>query len=248
MDQNSIYSTLPQHSLPKSIFLHLFPGVLVLVFYLLMAPYLKSHGYPAVIGVLLGFLLIGIPTQFFIMLREGKGLLGYYTYKGVLYYMKKLSFRNYLLLTIVFIVYAVLIMGIATPVSGMIKETMFSWLPEWYTSYDLGLDQNSSRTILICSFLAFLLIDGILNPVVEEIYFRGYLMPRLSRFRFWSVVMHAFLFALAHFWQPWNLLQIFILVAPIYYVVWKTRSLYISIIIHCLANTIGAFLTFAPLL
>jgi AcrR family transcriptional regulator len=43
------------------------------------------------------------------------------------------------------------------------------------------------------------------SMVVEELYFRGYLLPRISRFGGWAPVINCCLFALYHFWQPFNL-------------------------------------------
>jgi membrane protease YdiL (CAAX protease family) len=34
---------------------------------------------------------------------------------------------------------------------------------------------------LLVRFGAYLILDGFAGPIVEELYFRGYLLPRLSR-------------------------------------------------------------------
>ncbi len=90
-----------------------------------------------------------------------------------------------------------------------------------------------------------LIIDGVANPVVEELYFRGYLLPRISRFKASAPLLHAALFSAAHLWQPQNVLLIFLLVVPLYYLVWWKQNIYLSISVHSLANVIGAVLTIA---
>ena len=87
-----------------------------------------------------------------------------------------------------------------------------------------------------------LIIDGIGNPMVEELYFRGYLLPRISRFKAWAPLLRAGLFAMAHLWRPHNVPLIFLLVAPLYYLVWWKQNIYLSIAVHSLANLIGVVL------
>jgi membrane protease YdiL (CAAX protease family) len=93
-------------------------------------------------------------------------------------------------------------------------------------------------------FLLVLLVDGIVNPIVEEAYWRGYLMPRLSRFGVWAPIMNGFLFGLQHFWQPFNYPSIFLFTLLLAYVVWRKKNIYISIIAHCTVNIISTLLTF----
>ena len=85
-----------------------------------------------------------------------------------------------------------------------------------------------------------LVIDGFAHPIAEELYFRGYLLPRLSRFGAWCPVISALFFALFHVWQPYNIPVIFVTVLPWMYLVWWKRNVYLSILIHCLGNSVGA--------
>ncbi len=92
-----------------------------------------------------------------------------------------------------------------------------------------------------------LLIDGITVPFVEELYYRGYLLPRLSRLGWLAPVINALLFTLGHFWQPYNYPLIFLLVLPEICLVYWKRNIKISILLHCAGNTIGALLSLALL-
>ena len=87
------------------------------------------------------------------------------------------------------------------------------------------------------------MVDGIINPVVEELYFRGYLLPRISRLGWLSPLVSASLFTLAHFWQPYNYPTIFLIQLPLVYVVYWKRNIYIAILVHCAGNLIGAVLS-----
>ena len=82
----------------------------------------------------------------------------------------------------------------------------------------------------------------------EELYFRGYLLPRLSHWGWYAPIINAFLFTLQHFWQPYNYLLIFLLVLPEVMIVRWKRNIRFSILCHCTANTLGAVLTLIALL
>jgi hypothetical protein len=54
-------SDFPQHSLVKSLVLHVLPGILLTVAFLVFKPMLDSTGFPPLLAFLLAVLLIDIP-------------------------------------------------------------------------------------------------------------------------------------------------------------------------------------------
>ncbi len=62
---------MERHSLVKSISLHLLPGLLVVAFYLLLAPILNHQGYPSILALGLAAFFGIVPLQ-----------LGHLFYKG----------------------------------------------------------------------------------------------------------------------------------------------------------------------
>jgi hypothetical protein len=244
--KNSNDDTLsfPQQSLTQSVFYHFLPGLCILLFYLIISPWVIKIGFNPSFGVILGFVFVGIPLQLFIMLRVGVKVNKSISLSNVIFYRKKIPFWQYIAFSVIFIFYAVVVSSFLGPFNEFLLNGYFSWLPNWFTNSSPPIRQNTSQSIIVISFIALFLIDGLINPIIEEIYFRGFLLPRISRYRIWSPLINAILFSLAHFWQPWNTLQIFILVLPLYYLVWWKKNIYISITIHCLANIIGGILTF----
>jgi membrane protease YdiL (CAAX protease family) len=91
-------------------------------------------------------------------------------------------------------------------------------------------------------------LNGLAAPVVEELYFRGYLLPRLARFGAWAPLVNAVLFTIYHFWQPYAYLSILALMLPFIYLVWWKRNVYLGIAIHCAINIVGNLLLFGALL
>ena len=86
-------------------------------------------------------------------------------------------------------------------------------------------------------FITFIFI-AIIAPIVEELYFRGYLLPRMPHLKGWSPLLHSALFALYHTWTPWMVFTRTIGVLPLIYIVQFKRNIYLGIIAHCLMNVI----------
>jgi len=103
-------------------------------------------------------------------------------------------------------------------------------------------------TVLLVVGIGLLLMNVLLGPLVEEIYFRGYLLPRLERFRAWAPVINISLFSLYHFWSPWDLLTRIVVLLPMGYAVWRTRDIRIGIAVHMGVNGTGYILNTMPTL
>ena len=104
------------------------------------------------------------------------------------------------------------------------------------------------RSVLVVTLLLVLALSGVVAPIVEELYFRGYLLPRLSRLGGWAPALNVALFALYHLWTPWQTATRIISVLPAAYVVQRTKNIYSYMWVHCLLNTVGTLLTLAAVL
>jgi hypothetical protein len=81
----------------------------------------------------------------------------------------------------------------------------------------------------------FFLFVAFLGPLVEELYFRGYLLPRMNGKL--GPLLHSFLFAAYHVFTPWMIITRTIGLLPLIYAV-KHKNIYVGIIVHILLNTI----------
>ena len=121
-------------------------------------------------------------------------------------------------------------------------------MPAWALDGDVHPFGAPTRAVLLAVAVVNLVIDGFANPIVEEIYFRGHLLPRLGRLGVLAPLMSVALFALGHAWQPQNIPLIFATTLPMVIVAWRTRSFVPSAVVHVVGNTLGATLTLAALL
>jgi uncharacterized protein len=120
------------------------------------------------------------------------------------------------------------------------ETTLFRWVPGWFEQNDGSLGGVYPRANLLLFNLLNLIVLVIGVAITEEVYFRGYLLPRLSRLGQWSLLINSFLFALYHFTTPWVLLQRTVMTLPMAYVAYHKRNLVPSTIVHFIANVINA--------
>ncbi|MEV0111553.1 CPBP family intramembrane glutamic endopeptidase [Nocardia sp. NPDC050799] len=79
-------------------------------------------------------------------------------------------------------------------------------------------------------------------PLIEELYFRGFLLPRIAHLGGWAPVLSTVLFALYHFWSPWVFVSRVIFTFPGYWFAWRHRDIRLSIGMHVGVTSIVATL------
>ncbi len=239
MKMNNLSTTQSneQHSLVKSILLHVTPGALVTGAILLLKPLLDSTGYPPLFAFLLVILLIDIPFMLGVMIKEGKRLNGRMSLDGVILYREKLSAKTFGLIFISTFVLVYLLIMLVTPISTFLAENIFSGLPQWLFLEEQTQYEAYAKNILVAVFLLQLVLTGIVLPWVEELYFRGYLLPRISRYGKWTPLISGILFGLYHSWQLFGFPTVFLLGVVLGYVVWWKKDIRLSITLHVIANS-----------
>ncbi len=115
-----------------------------------------------------------------------------------------------------------------------LQKKLFFWMPD----VNYGLDGTYSKSILIITYLMFLIFSVFLAPLVEELYFRGYLLPRVKG-KF-ATLVHSFLFAAVHVFTPWMIITRTLGLLPLVWGV-KKKNIYIGIITHILGNSMDLF-------
>jgi uncharacterized protein len=234
---------LPRHSLSETISYHLLPGVGILVGYVLITPFVRSAGFPSAFGISLVVLFVLIPLELGILYWQGKKRNGKFSLEGIVLNREKTPALQFALLTFASLFGAVLFFALLGWLDKALLS-LFAWLPNWFfINEDMSV---YSKTIQFVNWLGIFLITGILAPYVEELYFRGFLLPRMAWMKSWAPVAEAFLFALYHFWSPWQLVTRFLAVLPLVYIVNRKRDLRIGVAAHWLLNTIGSIELLIP--
>jgi membrane protease YdiL (CAAX protease family) len=163
---------------------------------------------------------------------------GRYTLEGVVLYRERLPLGVLIGLAVAVIVWTGLCFTLVAPrLDPWVQKTFFGWLPDGFVLMN-GF-ANYPREIQLIALVVSLLCTSWIAPYVEELYFRGYLLPRLSRFGGWAAPLNAFLFSFYHFFTFWQLITRFLAVTPLAWLVQKKRNIYIGILAHLALNTIS---------
>jgi membrane protease YdiL (CAAX protease family) len=84
--------------------------------------------------------------------------------------------------------------------------------------------------------LIIMSIALLLNILAEEIYFRGWLLPKMQNFGKWSWFVNGLLFALYHTFQLWLFPMIFVVSLATALTVYLSKSILPAFVTHIVAN------------
>ncbi len=224
--------------------LSLVPGAAGTLVYVALAGPAEAAGYPPVAALLMAIVIAIVPIELGILLvaRNRARAAG----EPLIPYRERMRARSWAWLVPALVVAAVLGSGLLMFVDAAIARGVFSGLPAWYLRpIDVDLARRYSAAAWTVTFAAYVVLNGLAGPVVEELYFRGLLLPRMDRFGRWAPLLNAALFSLYHFWAPWQLLSRIAAVAPFVYAVRWRRNVYLGMVVHVSLNTVGSALVIA---
>jgi membrane protease YdiL (CAAX protease family) len=224
--------------------LHLLPGALITLFYLACAPVVRVWGFPSLFAIFLAIVFVLVPFELGYLLHLGYKRHGRLTLAGVVRYRDAVPRRQFVALVVgLFLWSGFVALLVYPPLDAVVLETLFAWLPAWVL---LGEDFSAySRPALALTWGLGLVVNGVVAPVVEEIYFRGYLLPRMTRLGAWAPLANSALFSLYHFFTPWQNVGRILGLTPLVYAVWWKRNLWIGTVVHVLGNLFAMAALFA---
>lgn len=227
-----------QHSLWLSVSLHLLPGLLTGAIYYLLAKPLAQLGLPSILALIIAGMLVIVPFELGLIAWAAKQHpSGPQSFKHMIGYRQHIPWWRYIVMVVVVFVATGLVFTLLKPASTYL-QSLFAWMPpEMFIN--MGLTGDYDRSTLVWVTALNFAIIAILIPIVEELYFRGFLLPRLpERLKGWAPLAHSFLFAAYHVWTPWMLLTRTVGLLPLIYGVRRGGNLYVGMIVHCLVNTL----------
>jgi membrane protease YdiL (CAAX protease family) len=224
----------------KVAFLIFVPTTLLTVSYILLGHVLETIPSLLLFYALTAFILF--PIELAVVLCSSKKAFGSYSVRSALVNQGKTSWKKTLIYgTILFGFAGIMSITVApfenwitTPVSNKLLEIM----PAYYDWNNMEFLRQYPKNIVLLTCIVYVIFNVLVGPVVEELYFRGYLTSKISRFGKWSPVIITVLFSLYHLWLPLqNIFRICVFL-PAAYIAWKKKNIYISIVFHCLCNLI----------
>jgi len=230
-----VYAPVEQHSILQSILLHLFPGVLITFAFVLLGPWLKQNHLPPLLALLIPILIVLIPFELGWLYYQGFRRNGRLSLKGIVVNREPLPLKDYLII-VPLLLWSVLIFMSLGGLDQVILNNLFQWLPGWFQIGQITPGEFS-QPILTITFILFLALNGFAGPIVEELYFRGYLLPGIEYLKGWAPFFNVLLFSLYHFFSPWQFIPRIVAFYPLAFVVRRKNNIYLSMATHCLLNT-----------
>jgi hypothetical protein len=207
----------------------------MLIFVALLAPLLRRQGWPPIFAGKLAILVVLVPIELGYLLFLGWKRNGRPSLAGIVRYREAVPFWQYLVFAPLMCIWFLATMSQWRQAVAVLDG--LAWLPAWLID-PVPLDAAGpiapgvQLTLLVTS----LVLSGVVAPVVEELYFRGYLLPRIDRLGWLAPLLSAVLFALYHVWAlpaaPGRALGFL----PIAYFAWRRRNVSLAILVHCLLN------------
>jgi uncharacterized protein len=230
---------------PLLIVLNLLPGLILGGFFLLLSRVFIRHGLTGYLALLVSIPLCLAPLELGIMLFWSARYAGSRSLAPAIAYRRRGTAAEYIGLPPVLFLGVLLVLLAVTPVSAYVATHLRFWLPAWATQEALiaGLAASSPTQRSITLGIAVLL-SGFVAPLVEEVYNRGFLLPRMEHWGWAAPVLNSLLFALQHFYFPENVPGIFLAFLPISCVAMVKRDWRIGFIVHSLCNLWGVFSVF----
>ncbi len=232
---------IEQLRLPTLLALFLVPGALMTVAFVMIAPFIETAGFPPIAALLVAILVVLVPIELGVILRAGRG--HEQRIRSVVPYRRPLPLRDWLWLLPLLVVAAFVGFGLSMAFEPAVIDGLFGWLPDWFVRpVDVDRIGEYSREVWLVTLAAYFVLNGFIGPIVEELYFRGYLLPRMEWMGRWAPLVNVSLFSLYHFWSPWQIVGRIIGFGPTVYAVRWKENVYLGMVVHCTLNTLGVTL------
>jgi membrane protease YdiL (CAAX protease family) len=184
--------------------------------------------------------LVTLPLEAGFLLYQGWKLNGRPSLEGVILFREPVPGRTLAGLTLGLLAWAAVASTLMAPVDEALRRFLFAWWPASLNTsmFVQQLDLYSSPVLWTVALGSLVL--NIVVPVVEELYFRGYLLPRMARWGWLAPLSSLLLFSLYHFWIPWQNPSRLVALLPAVLVVFRRRNVKLSILVHVLLNSLGS--------
>ena len=185
-------------------------------------------------------LFFGVFANVFVLIPVQLGYLYYlakkrrnrgWSLKGIVVYDQPISWSRYFVWVPAILVPTAIVFTVLLPITHWLEAALVrvNVLAQYHAT---GVVETAGPILF-----AHIVLSGILVPIVEELYFRGYLLTRMpSQFGRLKPAAHSFLFAVYHFDTPWMIPVRTLGILPLIYTTIHTRSVRPAIAAHCLVN------------
>ena len=184
--------------------------------------------------------IILVPMELGMIISASKKEYGTCSLKSALEGQEKLALWKIVLIAFVFLGVAGLLSAFVAPLENQflskIRATVLNNLPIGFDWTNYEYIKSFSKPTLIFTCVYYCIFNVLIGPIIEELFFRGYLTSHYKKQGVLTPILIAVLFSLYHFWLPFHNIFRILAFAPVAYVAYKKKNIYISIWFHCMCN------------
>lgn len=184
-----------------------------------------------------------VPIELGIILNASKKESGKYSFASAFVGHEKMPLWKIFVIAFVFFGIAGVLSATVAPLENYffsgLRNSLLSHLPTGFDWTNYEYVRTFSKPVLIVACIYYFLFNVFVGPITEELFFRGYLTSHYNKQTVFTPILIAILFSLYHFWLPFNNIFRILVFAPVAYVAYKKKNLYISMLFHCMCNLIS---------
>ena len=188
--------------------------------------------------------VILVPMELGMVISTSKKEHGTYSLKSAFDEQEKLALWKIVLVGFVFFCIAGLLSAFVAPIENQIfskmRAAVLDNLPIGFDWTNYEYVKSFSKPILILTSVYYGVFIVLIGAITEELFFRGYLTSHYKKQSSFTPILITVLFSLYHLWLPFNNVFRILAFAPVAYVAYKKKNIYISICFHCMCNLFSA--------
>lgn len=222
-------------NLTHAAMLQLAPGAANLFVFVWLAWWFGRLGMPVFLALAITIVVAEVPVSWWIMrrvtLRETGGR---FDWQVAFPWRASIPWWQYLLIGLPLIVFGVIVIGVFTPaISVFIRESLGLSVPAWFLlEPDPGAFAAMNRPTLMAMWAVSLVVFAGIGGFTQELYARGFLLPRTRSIGGLTPLFNAVMFAVFHLNAPWSWPGFLLLALPWAYLTWWKRSVKMGLVGH----------------
>jgi len=228
-------------SLQKILCMIFIPSSILTIVYIITGG--LKHTIPSLLLFYICAALILFPIEIGVVLNASKKEYGSYSLKSAFTNYNKMSWWKTFIYGAFLFAFAGIMSVTIAPLENIlfapISNKLTQIIPAYFDWNNIEYFKLYSKDILLLTCVGYFIFNVIVGPIIEELFFRGYLTSKISRYGNFAPLIITILFSLYHFWLPFNNLFRISIFFPAALIVWRKKNIYISIVFHCLCNLLA---------
>lgn len=235
----------PQMSIIQLLLATFIPSAIAFIGFHLILPVLVTNGWPVLIAwplvasVMLSALVI---AAIVLLYREAKSLKISFWARLCLKALSPKEWAISIAIMVVALFLSTITQTLVPPAMKALELTIPDYMPFFLNP---AIDPLATDPAILSpglqlsgayGLLPLIGITLLLNILTEELYFRAWMLPKLSKYGNWGWVANGILFALYHTFQLWLLPTLLVMSLAVAFVFYRSKSLWPPLAIHLIGN------------